>query len=311
MSCLNYTMLPDFIFLGLTDRQELQIPLFMLFLVIYVITVLWNLGMITLIKMDTQLHTPMYFFLSNLSFVDICYSSNVTPRLLANFVDYKGISFTGCLIQCYLFIALLFTESFILAAMAYDRYAAICSPLSYATKMSRRTCVWLVAAPSAYSFFDATIQTIFTFHLTFCGPYVLNHFFCADPPLLNISCSDTRIKFTLMLISMSINLIGSFVVILTSYLFILYTILKLHSADGRYKAFSTCGSHLTAVTVFYGTLFAKYIRRPSSRSLEEGKIVSVFFVVVIPMLNPLIYSLRNKEVKGALKRLLSRKVLFS
>ncbi|XP_066467534.1 olfactory receptor 5M5-like [Tiliqua scincoides] len=306
----NHTVVSEFILLGFTDQRELQLPLFVLFLAVYLITLLGNLGMITLIKTDTQLHTPMYFFLSYLSFVDLCYSSNVTPRLLANFVGYKAISFSGCLIQCYLFIALVLTESFILAAMAYDRYVAICNPLLYATKMSQRTCVWLVAAPSAYCFFDAMIQTIFTFHLTFCGSNVINHFYCADPPLLKLSCSDTHIKFTLMLLSASFNLISCLVVILISYLFILSTILKIRSAGARYKAFSTCGSHLTAVTVFYGTLFVMYIRRPSSLSLEQGKIVSVFYVVVIPMLNPLIYSLRNKEVKGALTRRLEKKVLF-
>ncbi|XP_061469009.1 olfactory receptor 5M5-like [Rhineura floridana] len=307
----NHTIVPDFILLGFTYRRELQLPLFILFLVIYIITLVGNLGMITLIKMDSKLHTPMFFFLSSLSFVDICYSSNVTPRMLANVVaDYKVISFTGCLIQCFLFIALVLTESFILAIMAYNRYVAICNPLLYATKMSREMCVWLVAVPSAYSFLDAMIQTIFTFRLTYCGSKVINHFYCADPPLLKLSCSDTHVKLTLMLISASFNLISSLIIILTSYIFIFFTILKIRTAGARYKAFSTCGSHLTAVTLFYGTLFVMYIRPPSSLSLERGKIVSVFYVVVIPMLNPLIYSLRNEEVKGALKRLIHRKVLL-
>ncbi|XP_033014525.1 olfactory receptor 1030-like [Lacerta agilis] len=307
----NNTIVSDFILLGVTNRRELQLPLFVLFSVVYIITLLGNLGMITLIRMDSQLHTPMYFFLSSLSFVDLCYSSNVTPRMLANFVaDYKVISFTGCLIQCYLFIALVLTESFILAIMAYDRYVAICNPLLYTTKMSWKVCMWLVAVPSAYAFLDAMIQTIFTFRLTFCGSHVINHFYCADPPLMKLSCSDTHVKLTLMLLSASFNLISSLAVILTSYTFILFTILKIRNTGARYKAFSTCGSHLTAVTLFYGTLFVMYIRRPSSLSIEQGKIVSVFYAVVIPMLNPLIYSLRNKEVKGALKRLLQRKVLL-
>ncbi|XP_053109519.1 olfactory receptor 5M11-like [Hemicordylus capensis] len=306
----NQTVISEFIFSGFTDRRELQISLFILFLVVYIITLVGNLGMITLIKVDTKLNTPMYFFLSNLSFVDICYSSNVTPRLLANLVDYKAISFTGCLIQCYLFIALVLTESFILAAMAYDRYVAICNPLMYATKMSRRVCVWLMVAPSAYSFLDAMIQTIFTFRLTFCGSNIINHFYCADPPLLKLSCSKTHVKLTLMLLSASFNLISSLVVILISYLFILSTILKIQATEARYKAFSTCGSHLTAVIIFYGTLFIMYVRRPSSLSLEHGKIVSLFYVVVIPMLNPLIYSLRNKEVKSALKRFIKQKLVL-
>ncbi|XP_061468722.1 olfactory receptor 5M11-like [Rhineura floridana] len=301
----NHTSVPEFVLLGFADYPKLQIPLFVLFLLVYIITLVGNLGMITLIKLDSQLHTPMYFFLSNLSFVDICYSSSVTPQMLANLVaGYKDISFTGCLTQCYLFIALGLTESFILTVMAYDRYVAICNPLLYETKMSWEMCVWLVAVPSAYSFLDAMIQTIFTFRLTYCGSKVINHFYCADPPLLKLSCSDTHVKLTLMLISASFNLISFLAIILISYIFILTTILRMPSTEGRYKAFSTCGFHLAAVTLFYGTIFVMYIRRPSSLSLEQGKIVSVFYVVVIPMLNPLIYSLRNKEVKGAMKRLL-------
>ncbi|XP_062974769.1 olfactory receptor 5M11-like [Elgaria multicarinata webbii] len=303
----NHTSVSVFVLLGFADQPELQRPLFVLFLPVYIITVVGNLGMIILITMDSQLHTPMYFFLSNLALADLCYSSSVTPRMLANLAaGYKDISFTECLIQCYLFIALSLTESFILAAMAYDRYMAICNPLTYTTKMSRKVCICLVAVPSAYGFLDATIQTIFTFRLTFCSSNVINHFYCADPPLLKLSCSDPHVKFTLMSISASFNLISSLVVILISYIFILSAILKIPSAAGRYKTFSTCGFHLTAVTLFYGTLFAMYVRRPSSLSLEQSKIVSVFYVVVIPMLNPLIYSLRNKEVKGALKRLKQR-----
>ncbi|XP_033014537.1 olfactory receptor 5M11-like [Lacerta agilis] len=311
MADINQTTMYDFILLGFTNRRELKFPFFMLFLFVYIMTLLLNLGMITLIRMDSQLHTPMYFFLSSLSFVDICYSSNVTPRMLANLVaDYQVISLTGCVIQCDLFIALNLTESFILAVMAYDRYVAICNPLTYTTKMSWKVCMWLVAVPSAYAFLDATIQTIFTFRLTFCGSRVINHFYCADPPLMKLSCSDTHVKLTLMLLSASFNLISSLVVILISYVFILFTILKIKNAGARYKAFSTCGFHLTVVTLYYGTLFVMYIRCPSSVSLEQGKIVSVFYVVVIPMLNPLIYSLRNKEVKGALKRLMQKKVLL-
>ncbi|XP_042302053.1 olfactory receptor 1030-like, partial [Sceloporus undulatus] len=303
MAAGNHTAVSEFVLLGFADHPELQLPLFVLFLLVYIITVVGNLGMIIIIKMDSQLHTPMYFFLSSLSFVDLCYSSNVTPRMLANLAaSYKDISFAGCLIQCYLFIGLGLTESFILAVMAYDRYMAICNPLMYTTKMSWDVCIWLVVVPSTYGFFDAMIQTIFTFHLTFCGSNVINHFYCADPPLLKLSCSDPHVKLNLMLISASFNLISSLVIILISYIFIVSTILKKPSAEGRLKAFSTCGFHLTAVTLFYGTLLVMYVRHPSSLSLEQSKIVSLFYVVVIPMLNPLIYSLRNKEVKGALKR---------
>ncbi|XP_032999542.1 olfactory receptor 5M11-like [Lacerta agilis] len=303
----NNTSVSEFILLGFAEYPKMQLPLSVLFLLVYIITVVGNLGSITVIKMDPQLHTPMYFFLSSLSFIDFCYSSNVTPRLLANLVTgHKYISFTGCLIQCYLFIALGLTESFILAIMAYDRYVAICNPLLYTTKMSWKVCMWLVAVPSAYAFLDAMIHTIFTFRLTFCGSHVINHFYCADPALMKLSCSDTHVKLTLMLLSASFNLISSLVAILISYIFILSAILRIPSVEGRYKAFSTCGFHLMAVTLFYGTVFIMYIRRPSSLSPERGKIVSLFYAVVIPMLNPLIYSLRNKEVKGAMKRLVGK-----
>nr|XP_006989746.2 olfactory receptor 5M11-like [Peromyscus maniculatus bairdii] len=309
MPLTNSTKITEFILLGLTDRPELQPLLFVLFLLVYLVTVLGNMGMVALISLDSRLHTPMYFFLSNLAFVDLCYTSTATPQMLTNFLsDKKTISFIGCFIQCYLFIALLLTEFYILAAMAYDRYVAICNPLRYSVKMSRQACICLAVCPYVYGFSDGLFQAILTFSMTFCKSNVINHFYCADPPLIKLSCSDTYIKEHAMLISASFNLSSSLTIILVSYAFIIAAILKIKSAEGRRKAFSTCGSHMMAVTLFYGTLFCMYVRPPTDKTVEESKIIAVFYTFVSPMLNPLIYSLRNKDVKQALKTILRRNV---
>ncbi|XP_037377249.1 olfactory receptor 5M11 [Talpa occidentalis] len=302
--------LTEFILLGLTDRPELQPVLFVLFLVAYLITLLGNLGMILLIRLDSRLHTPMYFFLTNLAFVDVCYTTNATPQMLVNFLsEKKTITFVGCFIQCYIFIALLLTEFYMLAAMAYDRYVAICNPLRYSVKMSRGVCICLATFPFVYGFSDGLFQSILTFRLTFCRSNVINHFYCADPPLIKLSCSDTYIKEHAMLISAGFNLSNSLTIILVSYAFILAAILRIKSAEGRRKAFSTCGSHMMAVTLFYGTLFCMYVRPPTDKTVEESKIIAVFYTFVSPVLNPLIYSLRNKDVKQALKNVLMRNVV--
>ncbi|XP_036597141.1 olfactory receptor 5M11-like [Trichosurus vulpecula] len=300
----------EFILLGLTDRPDLQHILFVVFLGIYILTLLGNLGMIVLIKLEPRLHTPMYFFLTNLAFVDMCYSSNATPQMLANFLsERKTISFAGCFVQCYIFIALLLTEIYMLAAMAYDRYVAICSPLHYSVKMSRRVCICLATFPYVYGFSDGLLQSILTFRLSFCRSNVINHFYCADPPLIKLSCSDTYVKEHAMLISASFNLSTSLAIILISYIFILAAILHIRSAEGRRKAFSTCGSHMMAVTLFYGTLFCMYVRPPTDKSVEESKIIAVFYTFVSPVLNPLIYSLRNRDVKAALRNVLRKNPL--
>ncbi|XP_052037584.1 olfactory receptor 5M11-like [Apodemus sylvaticus] len=310
MPLTNSTKITEFILQGLTDCPELQPLLFVLFLLVYLVTVLGNMGMMALIRLDARLHTPMYFFLSNLAFVDLCYTSTATPQMLTNFLsDKKTISFIGCFIQCYLFIALLLTEFYILAAMAYDRYVTICNPLRYSLKMSRRVCICLVMCPYIYGFSDGLFQVILTINMTFCKSNVINHFYCADPPLIKLSCSDTYIKEHAMLRSASFNLCSSLTIILVSYVFIIAAILKIKSAEGRHKAFSTCGSHVMAVTLFYGTLFCTYVRPPSDKSLEESKIIAVFYTFVSPLLNPLIYSLRNKDVKQALKTVLRQNVI--
>ncbi|XP_058383454.1 olfactory receptor 5M5-like [Diceros bicornis minor] len=304
----NYTTVTEFILLGLTDRAELQTVLFVVFLVIYLITVIGNVSMILLIRSDPKLHTPMYFFLSHLSFVDLCYATSVTPQMLVNFLSKrKTISFIGCFIQFHFFIALGITDYYMLTVMAYDRYMAICKPLLYGSKMSRCVCLSLITVPYVYGFANGLVQTILMLRLSFCGPNEINHFYCADPPLLVLACSDTHVKETAMFVVAGSNLTCSLTIILISYMFICTAILHMRSAEGRRKAFSTCGSHLTAVTIFYGTLFCMYLRPPSEASVEQGKIVAVFYIFVSPMLNPLIYSLRNKDVKTAIRKVIQKK----
>ncbi|XP_004620487.2 olfactory receptor 1030-like [Sorex araneus] len=304
----NYSVVTEFILLGLTDRADLQPILFVIFLIVYLITIVGNVSLIFLIRTDSKLHTPMYFFLSHLSFIDLCYTTNVTPQMLVHFLSKrKTISFTGCFIQFHLFISLVITEYYMLTVMAYDRYVAICKPLLYSSKMSRCVCLSLVAAPYIHGFLNGLAQTILMLHLTFCGPNEVNHFYCADPPLLVLACSDTYVKETAMFVAAGSNLTCSLTIILISYVFIFAAILRIRSTEGRLKAFSTCGSHLTAVTIFYVTLFCMYLRPPSEASVEQGKIVAVFYIFLSPMLNPLIYSLRNKDVKMAIKKVIQKK----
>lgn len=307
----NSTLVTEFVLLRLTDRPELQPILFVLFLLIYLITVGGNLGLLVLIRIDSRLHTPMYFFLASLSCLDLCYSTNVTPKMLVNFLsEKKTISYAACLVQCYFFIAMVITEYYMLGVMAYDRYMAICNPLLYSSKMSKGVCIRLIAGPYAYGFLSGLMETMWTYRLTFCGSNIINHFYCADPPLIRLSCSDTFIKETSMFVVAGFNLSNSLLIILISYVFILMAILKMRSAEGRHKAFSTCGSHLVAVTVFYGTLFCMYVRPPTDKSVEQSKIIAVFYTFVSPMLNPIIYSLRNKDVKQAFCKLIRRNVLL-
>ncbi|XP_049636755.1 olfactory receptor 5M10-like [Suncus etruscus] len=305
MSSVNVTVMTEFILLGLTDDPLLEKILFGVFLVIYLVTLTGNLCMIVLIRTNSHLQTPMYFFLSHLSFVDICYSSNVSPNMLYDFLsDLKTISYAGCFTQCLLFIALVITEFYILASMALDRYVAICSPLHYTTRMSKNICMSLVMVTYVYGFLNGLSQTLLTFHLSFCGPLEINHFYCADPPLIMLACSDPSVKKMAMFVVAGFTLSSSLFIILLSYLFIISAILRMRSAEGRRKAFSTCGSHLTTVVAFYGTLFCMYLRPPSEKSVEESKIFAVFYTFLSPMLNPLIYSLRNKDVIRALRQLI-------
>ncbi|XP_037661709.1 olfactory receptor 5M8-like [Choloepus didactylus] len=307
----NFTIVTEFILLGLTNCLELQILFFVLFLAVYMVTVAGNLSMIILIEVNDQLHTPMYFFLSHLSFVDLCFSTNVTPKMLETFLsDKKTISYPSCLVQCYLFIALVHVEVYILAVMAFDWYMAICNPLLYGRKMSKSVYTSLIVVPYVYGALTGLMETMWTYNLIFCGPNEINHFYCADPPLIKLACSDTYNKEISMFVVAGCNLSVSLLIILISYFYIFPAILRIHSSEGRLKAFSTCGSHLTAVTIFYTTLFFMYLRLPSKESVEQGKMVAIFYTTAIPMLNPMIYSLRNKDVKNALTRELFRKKYF-
>ncbi|XP_056659736.1 olfactory receptor 1038-like [Monodelphis domestica] len=303
MAKFNFTQVTEFILKGITDRPELQAPLFLIFLVIYTVTVVGNLGLITLIRMDSRLHTPMYFFLSHLAFVDFSYASTVTPKMLVHFVvDKNTISFNACAAQVGCFVTFVIAECFILASMAYDRYVAICNPLLYLVVMSQKLCIQIVAVAYTYSFLGALTNTIVTFRLSYCGSNVINNFYCDDVALLPLSCSNTYTKQMMIFVFAGFNIISSSMIIIISYIFIIASILRIHSAEGRLKAFSTCGSHMVAVTIFYGTLIFMYLLPKSKDSLDTDKITSVFYTMVIPMLNPLIYSLRNKDVKEALKK---------
>ncbi|XP_016082701.3 olfactory receptor 1020-like [Ornithorhynchus anatinus] len=299
-----------FILSGLTDQVDLQATLFLFLLLAYIVTVIGNLGMTMLIKIEPRLHTPMYFFLSNLSFVDFCYSSCVTPRMLVTFLsETKAISFTACASQAYFFGAFGTTEIFLLAVMAYDRYVAICHPLLYTVIVSPRVCVFLTSVTYFGGFANSLIHTYLTFRLSFCHSNVISHFLCEIPLLLQLSCSDTSINFLVMFICVSFNILSTLWTILISYIYILAAILRTHSREGKWKAFSTCASHLTAVFIFYGTLIIMYLQPHSNSSLNQNRLVSVFYTVFIPMLNPLIYSLRNKEVKSAFRKVIETKML--
>ncbi|XP_025734818.2 olfactory receptor 8K3-like [Callorhinus ursinus] len=304
METQNLTVLNEFILMGITDKPELRAPLFGLFLIIYLISVVGNLGMIILTKVDSRLQTPMYFFLRHLAFTDLGYSTTVGPKMLVNFVvDQNTISHYFCAIQLAFFLLFIVSELFILTAMSYDRYVAICNPLLYPLIMSQRVCHVLVAIPYLYSTFVSLIVTIKIFSLSFCGYNVISHFYCDCVPLLSLLCSNTHEIELIILILAGFDLISSLLIVLVSYLMILVAIIRMNSAEGRHKAFSTCGSHLTVATVFYGTLIFMYVQPESSHSFDTEKVASVFYTLIIPMLNPLIYSLRNKDVKYARQKM--------
>ncbi|XP_006877874.1 PREDICTED: olfactory receptor 1094-like [Chrysochloris asiatica] len=303
----NTSEVTMFILLGFTDDIVLQVYLFLLFLVIYIFTLVGNLGLILLVIIDSRLHNPMYYFLSVLSSIDACYSTVVTPKMLVNFLaKNKTISLFGCATQMLLFIIFGTTESFLLAAMAYDRYVAIYNPLQYSIIMSPRVYVPLIIASYVGGILNASFHTAATFSLSFCASNEIKHVFCDIPPLLAISCSDTYINQLLLFCLVSSIEIFSILIVLISYSFILLAILRMRSAEGRRKVFSTCGSHLTGVSIYHGTILFMYVRPSSSYALDHDMIVSTFYTIVIPMLNPIIYSLRNKDVKEAMKKLFQR-----
>ncbi|XP_036621090.1 olfactory receptor 8K3-like [Trichosurus vulpecula] len=297
----------EFILMGITNRPELQGPFFVVFFLNYMAISLGNLGIIILTSVDSHLQTPMYFFLRHLAFVDLGYSTAIGPKMLVGFIEEKNIiSYNGCAIQLVFIVIFITSELFILSAMAYDRYVAICKPLLYMVIVSDRVCWILVALSYLYSIMVSLLVAIKLFKSSFCKSNVIRHFYCDGLPLLSILCSDTSEIELIIMIFAAFNFVSSLLIILVSYMLILVAIIRMNSAEGREKAFSTCGSHLTVVIIFYGTLVFMYLQPQSSHSFDTDKMASVFYTLVIPMLNPLIYSLRNKEMKGALKRLFKK-----
>ncbi|XP_067417383.1 olfactory receptor 6N1-like [Emydura macquarii macquarii] len=307
----NQTAITEFVLLGFGYLQELQIFLFLLFLIIYIGTMAGNILIVVLVVADQHLHTPMYFFLGNLSCLEICYSSTILPRMLASLLtEDKSISFLGCVMQYYFFGCLVATECYLLGVMSYDRYLAICKPLHYVTLMNGKRSRQIAAGSWICGLLTNTIITSLMSQLLFCGPNEIDHFFCDLTPVLNLSCSDAHLVELVTFILASIGTMPLFLLTLMSYVYIISTILRIPSTTGRQKAFSTCSSHLIVVTVFYGTLIIVYIVPETNALREVHKVLSLFYTVLTPMINPLIYSLRNKEVRKALHNAVNKFIVF-
>ncbi|XP_045872605.1 olfactory receptor 2D3-like [Meles meles] len=309
----NQTFVTEFVFLGLSQDLQTQILLFTLFLVIYLLTVLGNLLIILLIFMDSRLHTPMYFFLRNLSFADLCFSTSIVPQVLVHFpVKRKIISFFGCMTQIIVFLLVGCTECALLAVMSYDRYVAVCKPLHYSTIMTQKVCLHLTIGSWASRALVSLVDTTVTFQLPYQGQNIINHYFCEPPALLKLASADTYGTEMAIFAMGVVILLAPVCLILVSYWNIISTVIQMQSREGRLKAFSTCGSHLIVVVLLYGSAIFAYMRPNSKTTKEKDKIISVFYTVVTPMLNPIIYSLRNKDVKGALSlRKLPERKFFS
>ncbi|XP_059012277.1 olfactory receptor 8B8-like [Mustela lutreola] len=309
MTPTNSSFVTEFILVGLTDLPYLRLPLFGFFLLMYVVTVLGNLGLITLIRLNSHLHTPMYFFLFNLSFVDLCYSSVFTPKMLINFTSKRNIiSYRGCMTQLYFFCFFAISECYVLTSMAYDRYVAICNPLLYNVAMSPKVCSSLMLASYLMAFSGAMAHIGCMLRLTFCGANTVNHYYCDILPLLQLSCTSTYVNELVVFIVVGIDIIVPSVTIFVSYGFILSSILCISSTEGRSKAFSTCNSHIVVVSLYFGSGAFVYLKPSSVGSMGEGKISSVFYTNVVPLMNPFIYSLRNKDIKLALRKTQSRRM---
>ncbi|KFO29561.1 Olfactory receptor 5B2 [Fukomys damarensis] len=293
----NRTEVTEFLLLGLTDDPHLRLPLFITFLLIYTLTVAGNLGMLLLILLDPRLHTPMYCFLGNLSLVDFGYPSAVTPTVMAGLlIRDQVLSYVACATQMFFFVAFGTVENYLLATMAYDRYAAVCRPLHYTSTMTTGVCAFMVTASYICGFLTASIHAGDIFSLSFCNSNVVHHFFCDVPAVMVLSCSDRHVSELILYYLESFNIFFALLVILISYVFIFVTIIRMPSGTRYRKALSTCASHLTAISIFYGTAIFMYLQPSSSHAMDTAKISSVFYTMVIPMLNALVYSLRNKEV---------------
>ncbi|XP_059532063.1 olfactory receptor 8B12-like [Myotis daubentonii] len=307
MAADNASSVTEFILSGLTDQPGLQLPLFFLFLGFYMVTVVGNLGMITLIGLNSHLHIPMYFFLFNLSFIDLSFSTTVTPKMLTSFVSKKNIiSYAGCVTQFFFFCFFVFSESFILSAMAYDRYVAICKPLLYTVTMSPQVCLSLLLGVYGMGIWGAVTHIGNIMFLTFCADNLVNHYMCDIIPFLELACNSSYINLLVVFVVVTVGIGVPITTIFISYGFILSSIFHISSIEGRSKAFSTCSSHIIAVSLFFGSGAFMYLKPPSVLPLDQGKVSSLFYTIVVPMLNPLIYSLRNKDVKLALKKSLDR-----
>ncbi|XP_069805773.1 putative olfactory receptor 2W6 [Dendropsophus ebraccatus] len=307
METSNQTSQGGFILLGIANALYLQVICFIMFLIMYMITLSGNVLLIIVVRINSKLHTPMYFFLSNLSMIDICFSSTIVPKILTNtFSEDRSISLVGCALQMYFHMSLGATECVILAVMAYDRFAAICRPLHYQTIISKKMYVFLASISWGVGFANGIIHTPLTFQLPFCKSHHVNHFFCEMPPFFQLSCKDTRTNEIVMYVAALIIILCAFILTLISYVHIIYTILKIRSSKGREKAFSTCASHVTVVSVYYGTIIFMYMKPRSAYSPEIGKTMSILYTAVTPMLNPIIYSIKNKDVKETIKNTFSR-----
>ncbi|KAM9584433.1 olfactory receptor 1f45-like [Trichechus inunguis] len=306
MSGENWSSVSEFLLLGLSMQPQQQHLLFVLFLSMYLATVLGNLLIILAISTDSRLHTPMYFFLSNLSFVDICFSSTTVPKVLANHIlGSQNISFSGCLTQLYFLIVFANMDSFLLAVMAYDRFVAVCHPLHYTTKMTHQLCALLVTGSWVVAYLNALLHTLLMARLSFCADNTIPHFFCDATLLLKLSCSDSHLNEMMILVVAGLIMIAPFICILISYILIACAVLRVLSTKGKWKAFFTCGSHLAVVLLFYGTIISFYFNPSSFHSSETDTAATVMYTVVTPTLNPFIYSLRNKDMKGALRKMIA------
>ncbi|KAM4707035.1 olfactory receptor 6M1-like [Discoglossus pictus] len=312
----NQSSVTQFFLIGFSTSVELQLFLFVVFFSIYFLTVTANVAIISLVRVDTRLHSPMYFFLSQLSFLEIWYTSSIVPRLLANLAGWKYMSLSSCISQSYFYFSLGSTEFFLLGVMAIDRYLAICNPLRYTSIMNGQVCVQAASACWLVAFISVFFLVMLISQLTFCQPAVINHFFCDIPPLLKLSCQDTFLEEIVVFFFACSIILTSLLLTIVSYVLIISTISKIPSNKGRQKAFSTCASHFTVVSILYGTVIFIYVRPSVSYPMDVNKVLGIFNTVVTPLLNPIIYCLRNKEVKEALRKVLHKKstmknVMFS
>ncbi|XP_063148915.1 olfactory receptor 9G4-like [Candoia aspera] len=303
----NRTLVTDFVLVGFTTDPFLRIIFFVLFLASYTLTLTGNLGLMALIYLDSRLHTPMYFFVGNLSFLDIWYSSVYTPRILSDCVSRnKHMSLAGCAAQFFFSAGLAFSECFLLAFMAYDRFVAICNPLCYITAMPKKLCVQLVVGSYIAGFANAIVHTSNTFRLRFCGNNIINHYFCDVAPLVKLACDDTRVYEVILSAVVGCSMLATIAVIVSSYIGIMAAIVHIHSSAGRRKAFFTCSAHLVSVTLYYGSILIMYSTPNSQHTPNSDKANALFYTVVNPLVNPFIYSLRNKDVKAAFKKVWGR-----